>query len=664
MPIHGFDPLGTLDEGVNKDHVGPFDQILDEAVKSTVINILKSYTGFYDLFSETIQNSLDAIQKKRQTIIDDSYQPKIWINVDIQNQVVRVADNGMGMNTDEFLLCFRPNVSFKREDHLRGNKGVGATFLAYGYNYVHLQSKRGVSGHSAILRSGRQWADDQTGKINRPKFEESDFDAPELENEDSGTVLEIRLTGHGNEKPKDLGWQGATTARQWFDILRVVTPLGGTYFKTPPFKPLIDIRVTDRSGTLTQELSDNAEYYYPHEIPGLKVADLTELRDAIRGIEGDPQTIQTKLPDKYQNLDCLYEIWKHEELLEPTPPLKLSLTDEQRTLIERHKMILYAAHIDSVKTFDAFNEKLGLRKNVQVMRGGLQLASDFLPQGDLLIIPLKRFVHFQRTTHVIVHFTQGSPDLGRKTFQPELRELAEILAVSATNCFVQYQTRLKPDTGAIKELTPDKQLHVWKRSQEDWRDQNPLLSEAIAPHIAYMSIPREEQDVVALYHELIGAGVIRGIKFYGSTSNDRYDALIEINYTSLEDHLFEKDKNPLGARSDITLPHESEPKVLEYKYDFDALLRDLDSGIKFAEHISLVVCWQASGYFSRKIFLKPFLLEELSNNRIFFGSTHSAYFIGQSSKPVFEVVILEDLYNFLLNPEEERARQKVKYENP
>src|SRR5205085_930550 len=144
---------------------------------------------------------------------------------------------------------------------------------------------------------------------------ESKFEASELENEDSGTVLEIRLTGHGNEKPKDLGWQGATTAQQWFDILRVVTPLGGTYFKSPPFKPLINIKVRDRSGTLTEELSDNSEYYYPHEIPGLKVADLTELRDAIRGIEGDPQTIQTKLSDKYQNLDCLYEIWKHEELL-------------------------------------------------------------------------------------------------------------------------------------------------------------------------------------------------------------------------------------------------------------------------------------------------------------------------------------------------------------
>jgi len=136
------------------------------------------------------------------------------------------------MSKEEFLLCFRPNISFKRGDILRGNKGVGATFLAYGYNYVHLQSKQDGSAVSAILRSGRLWAEDQTGRVRHPTFEEVEFKADELLGEDAGTSIEIRLTGYGGEKPKDLGWYGATTAEQWFDILRIVTPLGGTYLHT------------------------------------------------------------------------------------------------------------------------------------------------------------------------------------------------------------------------------------------------------------------------------------------------------------------------------------------------------------------------------------------------------------------------------------------------
>lgn len=310
MPINGFDPLGSLDERITKEQVHPFDQILDDAVKSTVINILKSYTGFYDLFSETIQNALDAIEKKH-LIADSSYQPALTIHLNIKDGVIRVVDNGIGMTEDEFLLCFRPNVSFKRGDQLRGNKGVGATFLAYGYNYVHLQSKRDASAQSGILRDGRRWAEDPTGKITRPKFDETEFDVPELNDQPSGTALEIRLTDYVGEKPKDLGWQGATTAKQWFDILRVVTPLGGTYFNTPPFRPQVTIEVVDKSGTRTQHADQNAEYYYPHDIPGLKAIDLTDLRDAIKGLEGDPQTMLTKLPDRFGSTHNAYFIGQY-----------------------------------------------------------------------------------------------------------------------------------------------------------------------------------------------------------------------------------------------------------------------------------------------------------------------------------------------------------------
>ena len=85
--------------------------------------------------------------------------------------------------------------------------------------------------------------------------------------------------------------------------------------------------------------------------------------------------------------------------------------------------------ISEQKTFDSFNQNLGLRKGTQFLRGGLQLATDFMVQGELLIIPLKRFTGYQRNTHILVHFTNGNPDLGRKTFQPELRELAEIISM-------------------------------------------------------------------------------------------------------------------------------------------------------------------------------------------------------------------------------------------
>jgi hypothetical protein len=65
-----------------------------------------------------------------------------------------------------------------------------------------------------------------------------------------------------------------------------------------------------------------------------------------------------------------------------------------------------------------------------------------------MVIPLTRSVQYQNNAHVIVHFDEGNPDLGRKTFQPELTALAETLASRAVRAFLRYRSYLEKDTGA------------------------------------------------------------------------------------------------------------------------------------------------------------------------------------------------------------------------
>jgi len=75
----------------------------------------------------------------------------------------------------EFKYCLRPSVSFKKQADLRGHKGVGATFLAYGFSFLKLQSKQASSALAAVLRQGRQWAEDTSNTVPRPKFEIADL---------------------------------------------------------------------------------------------------------------------------------------------------------------------------------------------------------------------------------------------------------------------------------------------------------------------------------------------------------------------------------------------------------------------------------------------------------------------------------------------------------
>ena len=62
------------------------------AQKREIRNILKSYTGYYDLFSELLQNALDAVEK-RSNEGDHNYTPAIWIRINLPEESVSVTDN-------------------------------------------------------------------------------------------------------------------------------------------------------------------------------------------------------------------------------------------------------------------------------------------------------------------------------------------------------------------------------------------------------------------------------------------------------------------------------------------------------------------------------------------------------------------------------------------
>jgi hypothetical protein len=654
--LDGFDPL----EKHGEEESLALAQAFEDANRRIVHNILKSYTGYFDLFSEVFQNALDAVQM-RDREASPSYRPRIWVYLDMASGLVRVTDNGVGMNEEEFKLCLRPNFSFKRQADLRGHKGVGATFLAYGFSFIRLQSKQRGGELSAILRQGRQWAEDQGNSIPRPKFEADQFAVPELANDDSGTSVEILVGRSPGERPKNLGWIGAQTAEQWLDVFRIKTPLGGVYLNTPPFSPHVTVTVKTASGTVSQAETGRPEYYYPHEIENLKAASLSDINKALDAISGDPSTKFTKLPGEYKRLDCVYEIWDKDQLLADASYFSSALDDDMKLLIERHSVTVYAAFLRSAKLWGEFNDNvLKLRTGQRIIQGGLQIASDFMAQGELLIIPLTSTIGYQANSHVVVHFVDGNPDMGRKVFQPELKTLAEVLAVRSVNTMKRFLQHMRPDTGA-NTITPDRELHDWKKNQETHRDRKPLSFERSGRSLALVSTPQQEQDVVALFHELIGIGLLKGYKFYATSQSDRYDSLFFMDYLKDSAVLFDRTSERLGISRSFELPYTTEPKVLEYKYTFDSLVDDFDKEEKFAKQIDLVVCWTAGTRYKEKFFLSSLLPGDEGLSRELYGATHQAFAVGSHTQPAFEVLILEDLLSWLQNPADEEARQRRAY---
>lgn len=661
MYIHydGFDPLdATLKLGNNQS------ELLKSAKKREITNILKCYTGYFDVLSELIQNALDATEKAWR--LDNNYIPKIRIEINIYENSVTISDNGCGMNKEQFEFCLAPNISFKTGEDLRGNKGVGATFLAYGFNNIKIQTKTSNFETRVIMINGKKWVEDTNSDVERPKFRTLDNPINDfLDNCNTGTTFKVTI-GEG-EKPK-FNYLSASTSSQWFDILRIKTPLGGiniSYNNRIQFKPEIEVSVIDNYNNKTITNAQNTEFYYPHDIPNLKVEELSDINDAIESIVGGADERFPKLNEKYKKLNAIYNIWDSKQILDENSPINLTtgLTEEQKQMIIKHRISVYGFFCNSTRIFDRFNDDiLGIRRNYRILKGGLQLASDGMTQGDLITIPLTKSVWYQTQTYVIIHFEQGSPDLGRKTFQPENTELGVKLAVNVVNLLKKYRNHLKTDETS-EPLTPSRDKYNWIREQENYAETHPLsLPANLKEKIHIIAKPQKEQDVIALYHQLIGANIFKGIDIYSTSEHNRYDSLFRLNYAN--DSIFYNADNVLGISPDIVqLPFISEPLVLEYKYDFDALVRECLSGEKFDEHINLVVTWDANLFYQGKVELKSLLINNRGqDSRKIYGSTHVAYKFGHYERPIYEVVILEDLLNYLIDPNREAYHQKDKYE--
>jgi hypothetical protein len=564
------------------------------------------------------------------------------------------------MNAEEVKFFLRPNVSFKSTQSLRGHKGVGATFLAYGYSSFSVQTKQKDFSIGATLTGGRQWAESTTDNIPRPKFVGGNFSVPEIQNDLSGTCVEISLGTHRDERPR-LSWLNIDEPEVWHKVLRIRTPLGGVYLKTGGIKPIYLIRVISAQGQSKDHLSESggSEFYYPHDFNVCtRNKDINEISKKLVELEIVRKDMTQKLPADYRNLDCIWNIWGKDVLIDEEQPFREDFQDEQLSLISQHDVCVYGCFVKSRTVWETFQQdELGVRPQYKVIVGGLQLASDYMVQGDISTIPLTTAAGYQANAFIIIHFTNGNPDMGRKVFQPELKEIADILSRRVVAELRKFQPLLKADTGA-NFTNPSKKLDEWKDDQKEWAKTDPLRLVIEGCELALTSKPREEQDVIALFHELVGMQAIRGLRFFGTGYNTRYDSLYSYKYN--KSHIFQKTNCFWGVDPDIA-PSESGALVLEYKFSYDSLIRDIEKDEKNPKEINLVVCWEL-GSDAKKLFeLSSYIVSQEGGTRETFGATHAAYMGTGRTTKVFEIICLQDFVEHYHEPASVIAKHETMF---
>jgi hypothetical protein len=633
-------------------------EIISAAQKREIKNILKSYVGMYDSFSELIQNAMDAVDKRASVESDGEYKKRLWLTIDLSENSFSITDNGIGFNQKEFESFLAPNISFKDGGKTRGNKGVGATYIGYGFDYLQFGTKG--NGHSFVgeLVGGREWVEDYKGIKTRPVVVESECTNTAFEGISRGSTFKIKFGGEYT-RPKDLSWYSATTPEQWLYLLLIKTPLGSINFLEENNLGIeFDLTVIKKNGEKENLSSQEAEYIYPH----VKIKASVDLKEVIK--------IQQKLisqgkdasaiPSKYKKCNGLYEFFNTAEVL--------SLRDKDnpyRDLVKEYSIEAYGYFTYSTSVWDQFNDSLAkLRKGYRVHKGGLQLANNRMTQGELIAIPLTSNIGYQNQCHIVVHFKNADPDLGRKGFQPELKEVAEQVSVAIVNRFKKWKSLLKADSGVKPDISKEVELHEWIKDQEKHESEHPLTlcnQNFFAPvnEISITSEPQSEQDVIVLFNQLVAGGVIRGIKLLATSQVKQYDGVYKyVVKEPLNNHIFNKENNPLGVEElHFNKEHVSPPKILEYKYNLNALIHEFENEYKNEKDIHLAITWEMGDEWKKNYDATSYLDLDNLHQRDYHGLTH----VLDSGTTRFHVIALKELILFLNDVDGVQNYQKEKY---
>lgn len=658
-----FDEFDPLDFKSSKQTEAAF-----HALKREIRNILSSYVGWFDPFCELIQNALDAVELRYKEESSDgssstTYTPSLRVIIDIQNNRLTVTDNGVGLSKDQFQQFLAPNFSFK-SGTTRGHKGVGATYVAYGFNHLQIATKSPSFSATGKIENARRWLDDPSPSGN-PKVipEKNKIIDASFEKIDRGVSISVQFdeTTH----PKKLNWIQSSTADSWLTILSVKTGLGAIFGNS---KILVNIQVIDSNGSITEANNQGIGYHWLHFECGKKA----RFRDILK-IESDLFKLKGtnfRHPDRINNLDIVYESWTSEELLEL---LAGNLDEEEKAIIAAHQPFVGVEFGYTAKLWLNFNQSLGVRSGQRVQTSGIQLASNNMPQGETIQIPLKRNIGRQNQIHFLVHFDNYSPDMGRKGFHRELTDFAKDISRKITELqLAKIRARLKTNTGVAPDLLREHEINSWKTEMTAHEKTAPLEitnKNFFLPisRISIVSTPSREQDVIALFHQMIAGGIIRGIKVMATNERLTYDGLFRIAFDlDISHYKFNEDKNPLGLVLDADAINklqgiETEPKVLEYKFSLDGLVEDIDSGDKNVKDINLCVVWDTGNLYKERYGITTLLVPENIDQRQFHGVTHHLNDLESGSK-VMDLIVLSELVDYLNTPTDCGERQRAKYE--
>jgi anti-sigma regulatory factor (Ser/Thr protein kinase) len=604
-------------------------------IKQRVINVIRSYHNAADVLAEPVQNAVDEV-----LAADGLTGPgEVTVVMNTDRNRLSVIDNGRGISRADIERYLAPDTGTKmpqfRNGWVRGHKGVGMTFLVYGFDYFELESRTLEGEHYRVrLEGGRTWVADEAMEL-EPPVGELEFLEGEGNLATHGTIVTVGLDPRTTPRELKRAFptvEFAAVALQNQSAIGIVEP--------PQIRKKRDLiaRLKYISDDKTQERVVDSSFRHPHSHLDntVKVLDLDEWFRKSRRTEPTPREREA-----YHACHATFGPEQLKGLVADREGQTLTTSQEVYKYIDDHKVHVYALFSYSASYRDMLADNWKVPKNRALHAPRLRVATDGMISSWSREITLTHRGFNVDRTWLTYQLHGVEPDMGRKDFPPDLHDFLQISEERVANEIARLSKpflRIAP-----RPSQPTNGSYVEPAVKAYERLKKPLVPARIPDigEISFRTIPESENDVISLFSELVGLGVLRHLKPVFFSGFDYYDSFFEYVPSDVDPRVKER----LPGETEIDRRDSS--GVAEFKFQGASLLDDIVSEKKRWEDMRFLVCW-TTGKESVQKAGDEITFQQVGSpvDRRFHGVTHLARLKTGGARTIF-VISLSDLLNTL-----------------
>lgn len=602
-----------------------------EQIRANVKRTIMSYRSPWDLYTELIQNAVDAIIDKYG--YKDISAGLIHLSFNTVKREIIITDNGIGINHSDISSILVMGESLKRKEGRGkyGFMGYGFTFVSFQTEYLKIESV--YDGKKASRTYNDLYKvifDDNELPMS---IEEINGTSEEVCSDDSYTKIVMKFP---NKFPNETLEKNISSAFHYVQskemleyILRTKSAIGlvDVLFQTNinlfSFKVTVDgVDIPIDTGYFT--VREMIQSLYPHT---QLFYDINDFKQVIQHTERLDQASR-KQARKAIVIDGIFK----DVTVGTNNPLNINIyiAETSKTHLQNYN--------SSFQNLEDYEHLL--------IENGIWLSIDGLPTG----ICLDSFSHGSYLPFTVVvdvidinKEIKNELDSGRKgiTEYRASQIVATVKNLLKQEKFIEYREYvLGVDTRVSSDgYDPKREMRDFLLDKKYY---NINLVHNYFPLI-------NEQEVISLFTELISRNVLESYFPKVISGYEVYDGLYEYR-TEFPNRVLIPN-SPIGISEHVKNRHSNINReiLIEFKYYLKNILRDVREVRKRLQDVDILVCWSVEYEKSKEYDALGIMLKEVDQSEnVYHGVTHEFIGAGRNSTylPVIELkTVLNKLYD-------------------